>query len=114
MVIFIAAFAGKFFFRETKYCAAKLPVSNSNMTRSRTRYFCPEPTLIVPSGSLEAEPPNEILSVGKAITWSGPAMAIGGLWASFLSSFAFMQEKNIRATEMDNEKRRNIFFVKEV
>ena len=55
-----------------------------------------------------------MLSVGKAITWSGPAMVIGGLLASFLSSFAFMQEKNIRETEMDNDKKGNIFFVKEV
>ena len=29
-------------------------------------------SLIVPSGSLEAEPSNEMLSVGKVITWSGP------------------------------------------
>jgi hypothetical protein len=36
-------------------------------------------SLIVPSGSLEGEPSNEIVSVGKVISWSGPAMAIGGL-----------------------------------
>jgi hypothetical protein len=36
-------------------------------------------TLIVPSGSLEAEPSSKILSVGKMITWSGPATKIGGL-----------------------------------
>jgi len=36
--------------------------------------------LIIPSGSLEAEPSNEMLSVGKVITWSGPALAVGGLF----------------------------------
>jgi hypothetical protein len=41
-------------------------------------------------------------------------MATGGLFASFLSSFSFLQEKNIDAMEMDNDKRRNLFFVKEV
>ena len=55
-----------------------------------------------------------MLSVGKVITRSGPAMATGGLLASFLSSFSFLQEKNIDAMEMDNDKRRNLFFVKEV
>ena len=67
-----------------------------------------------PSGSLEAEPSNEIISAGKLITWSGPAMATGGLLASYLSSFAFLQEKNISTTQMDNAKRRNLFFVKEI
>jgi hypothetical protein len=56
----------------------------------------------------------ETLSVGKVITMSGPAMATGGLLASYLSSFAFLQQKNISETEMDNDKRRDLFFVKEV
>jgi len=36
-------------------------------------------SLIVPSGSLELEPSSKMLSVGKVITWSDPAIAIGGL-----------------------------------
>ena len=32
-----------------------------------------------PSGSLELLPYSETLSAGKVITWSGPAIAIGGL-----------------------------------
>jgi hypothetical protein len=55
-----------------------------------------------------------ILSVGKDITRSGPAIGTGGLLASFLSSFGLLHEKNISATEMDNDKRRNLFFVKEI
>ena len=43
-------------------------------------------SLIVPSGSLEAEPSNEMLSVGKVITWSGPAIAVGGLLFSLQPS----------------------------
>jgi hypothetical protein len=38
-----------------------------------------EQLLIIPSGSLDVLPSNETLSVGKVITWSGPAIAIGGL-----------------------------------
>ena len=51
-------------------------------------------SLIVPSGSLEAEPSNEILSVGKVITRSGPAMAMGGLFPLMHPShdFSFLQE----------------------
>jgi hypothetical protein len=29
-------------------------------------------SLIVPSGSLEAEPSNKVLSIGKLLTWPGP------------------------------------------
>jgi len=56
--------------------------------------FVQSHSLIVPSGSLEAEPSNEILSVGKVITWSGPAMAIGCLLFSLQPSpdFSFLQE----------------------
>ena len=64
--------------------------------------------------SVEAEPSNEMLSVAKVITWSDPAIATGGLLTSSPSSFAFLQEKNISATEMDNDKRRNIFFKTEI
>jgi hypothetical protein len=68
-------------------------------------------SLIVPSGSLEAEPSNEMLSVGKVITWSGPATAIGGLLFSTHPSqdFSFLQERNIPAIEMNNARRRNFF-----
>ena len=36
--------------------------------------FVQSHSLIVPSGSLEARPSREMLSVGKVITWSGPAI----------------------------------------
>jgi len=76
--------------------------------------FCQSHSLIVPSGSLEAEPSNEILSVGKVITWSGPAMAIGGLLFSLQPShdFSFLQEIKIPAAKMNNARRMNIFFHK--
>jgi hypothetical protein len=52
-------------------------------------------SLIVPSGSLDADPSNEMLSVGKVITWSGPATAIGCLLVSLHPSqdFSFLQER---------------------
>jgi hypothetical protein len=34
---------------------------------------------MLPSGSLELLPSSETLSIGKVITWSDPATAIGGL-----------------------------------
>jgi hypothetical protein len=55
-------------------------------------------SLIVPSGSLEAEPSNETLSVGKVKTWSGPAIAVGGLLLSLQPSHdvSFLQEIKIK------------------
>jgi hypothetical protein len=88
-----------------------------NNKRSRARYFVQSHPLIVPSGSLEAEPSNEMLSVGKVITWSGPAIAIGDLLALLLplphssQESSFLQEKNISATGTNNIRRRNIFFI---
>ena len=63
-----------------------------------TKVFVQSHSLIVPSGSLEAVPSNKILSVGKVITWSGPAIAIGGLLILVLQpshDFYFLQEKKI-------------------
>ena len=56
--------------------------------------FVQSHSLIVPSGSLVAEPSNKILSVGKVITWSGPAIAIGGLLYSLQPSqdFSLLQK----------------------
>ena len=53
------------------------------------------PLLIVPSGSLELLPSSNTLSVGKVITWSGPAMAMGGLLFSLHPSqdVSFLQER---------------------
>jgi hypothetical protein len=70
---------------------------------------------MVPSGSLDAEPSNKMLSVGKVITWSGPAMAIGRLLYSLHPSqgISFLQEIQIIAAMMDGIKyERNIFFIK--
>src|SRR5258705_12965456 len=54
-------------------------------------------SLIFPSGSLDKLPSSETLSVGKVITWSGPAFAIGGLLvvAAVDRSFVFRQDINI-------------------
>ena len=71
--------------------------------------------LIVPSGSLEAELSNEMLSVGKVITWSGPAIAIGGLLFSLHPSqeYSFLKEIKIPPVMIDGTKKeRNIFFIK--
>ena len=78
--------------------------------------FVQSHSLIVPSGSLEAEPSNEILAVGKAITWSGPAIAIGGLLFSLQPSqdFSFLQEIIIPAAKMNNARTMNIFLIKGV
>ncbi len=55
--------------------------------------FVQSHTLIVPSGSLELLPSSETLSVGKVITWSGPAKAMGGLLSSLhLSNEVFFAE----------------------
>ncbi len=73
--------------------------------------------LIVPSGSLDADPSNEMLSVGKVITWSGPAIAVGGLFPLIYPSqeSSFLQEINIPPAMMDGiKKERNISFTKEV
>ena len=57
--------------------------------------FVQNHTLIVPSGSLEFLPSSKTLSVGKVITWSDPAMEIGGLLFSLQASqeISFLQEK---------------------
>ena len=54
---------------------------------------------MLPSGSLELLPSSETLSVGKVITWSGPAFAIGGLFVrpnglppQFSQEYSFLQE----------------------
>ena len=72
-------------------------------------------SLIVPSGSLDADPSNEMLSVGKVIPWSGPAMAMGGLLPFIHSSHAvsFLQEtKIIVDTHVNADKKRKLFFIK--
>ena len=68
--------------------------------------FVQSHSLIVPSGSLEAEPSSEILSVGKVITWSGPAMVIGRLLFSLQSShdLSSFQETQIPPAMMDGIK----------
>ena len=50
----------------------------------------------IPSGSPELLPSSEILSLGKVITWSGPATAFGGLlsFLQFLLENSFSQEVN--------------------
>jgi hypothetical protein len=66
--------------------------------------FVQSHSLIVPSGSLDADPSNETLSVGKVITWSGPAMAVGGLFVvsvgeldvQFSHEYSFLQELNMK------------------
>ncbi|HJS52900.1 MAG TPA: hypothetical protein VJ765_00110 [Chitinophagaceae bacterium] len=78
-------------------------------------FFQSQP-LIVPSGSLEAEPANEMLSVGKVITWPGPAIAIGGLLFSLQPSqdVSFLQERNIPVSNVDSiNKGGSIFFINE-
>ena len=78
--------------------------------------FVQSHSLIVPSGSLEAKPSNEMLSVGKVITWSGPATAVGGLLFSLLPShdLSFLQERNIPVSKVDSiNKGGNIFFINE-
>ena len=65
-------------------------------------------SFMVPYGSSDADPSNEILSVGKVITKSDHAIATGGLLASFLSRLLFYR-KNIDAMEMVMPRKR-IFF----
>ena len=50
---------------------------------------------MLPSGSLELLPSSKTLSIGKVITWSGPATAIGGLLflvAHPSQEYSFLQE----------------------
>src|SRR6187399_1482069 len=56
--------------------------------------FVQSHSLIIPSGSLDVLPSSETLSVGKVITWSSPAIAMGGLLVSLQRShdFSFLQE----------------------
>jgi len=65
------------------------------LKEARPEIFVQSRSLIVPSGSLEAEPSNEMLSVGKVITWSGPAIAVGGLFPSLhpWQDFSFYRKK---------------------
>ena len=77
-------------------------VINSIYKRNRWRQmhafapsiFFQSHSLIVPSGSLEDDPSNEILSVGKVITWLGHAVAVGGLLFSLQPSqdFSLLQK----------------------
>ena len=71
-------------------------------------------SLIVPSGSLEAEPSNEMLSVGKVITWSGPAIAVGGLLFSLQPSqdVPLLQELNNNIPAIKASNRRVCFSFK--
>ena len=50
-----------------------------------------------------------MLSVGRVITWSGPANATGALCSG---SVGFLQEIINSAAEMNNTKRKKIFFIK--
>ena len=54
--------------------------------------------IIDPSGSLEAEPSNAMLSI-KLITWSAPATAIGGFFPliQFAHGLSFLQALKIKA-----------------
>ena len=52
----------------------------------------------IPSGSRELLPSSKTLSVGKVITWSGPAMAIGGLLFSLQRSHDISLWQGIRRT----------------
>ena len=63
--------------------------------------------LIVPSGSLELIPSSRTLSVGKVITRSG----LAGLLVSYLSSFAFLREKNIYVQQKWIMTKDGIFFL---
>ena len=71
--------------------------------------FCQSHSLIVPSGSLEEEPSNEMLSVGKVITWSGPATAIGGLLFSLQPSHDLSFLQAVIITEPVNKMKRKYF-----
>ena len=76
--------------------------------------FVQSQLLIVPSGSLDELPSSETLSVGKVITWSGPALANGGLFLSLQLSHevSFLQETNMAASKInDINKRMKIFFI---
>ena len=76
--------------------------------------FIQSHSLIVPFVSLEAEPSNEILSVGKVITWSGPARAIGSLLISpHQSQSGFRQERKTITPISDNiNADKRILFIK--
>jgi len=79
--------------------------------------FVQSHSLIIPSGSLEAEPSKKMLSVGKVITWSGPTRATGGLLFSLHLSqnFSFLHENNISipANAITNTGKK-IFFISKV
>src|SRR5678815_4843241 len=44
-------------------------------------------TIILPSGSLDKLPSSKRLSVGKVITWSGPAFEMGARQSGQVNSF---------------------------
>ena len=66
--------------------------------------FVQSHSLIVPSGSLELLPSSNTLSVGKVITWSGPAVTVGGLLFSLPLShdLSFLPEINMTTPASNN------------
>ena len=93
-----------------RFAAVLLPI----LKEAGPSIFFKSQSLIVPSGSLEILPSSKTLSVGKVITWSGPATAIGGLLFSlhFSHEGSFLQEKNVPILTKDNSNHLiNIFFI---
>ena len=77
--------------------------------------FVQSQTLIVPSGSLDDEPSNKMLSAGKVRSGSGPAMAIGGLLFSLQPSqeYSLLQHIKTKAPARKNiSAKKIIFFIK--
>src|SRR5690242_15258724 len=68
---------------------------------------------IAPSGSLELIPSSKTLSVGKLITWSGPAKAKGSLLVPKQLSHdcSFLQELHNTSTTNESDSRNNILFI---
>jgi hypothetical protein len=69
---------------EIDKCFNSYAINTLDIKEAGPKIFVQSHPLIFPSGSLEAS--SEMLSVGKVITWSGPAIEIGGLLASLQSS----------------------------
>ena len=62
----------------------------SAIKKTGPEIFIQSHSLILPSGTLDDLPSNEMLSVGKVITWSGPATAIGGLFFQCILHMRFL------------------------
>ena len=72
-------------------------------------------SLIVPSGSLDAEPSNEMLSVGKAITWFRPCCCDRRFvifFAAFAGCFFFAGYTNSSRYDGWYQMRKEYFFHK--